>query len=50
MEGSNSLTAEVPQASRRHKKPPITRKGDFFMVDDNQTIDINPIIIFHQNI
>lgn len=29
-EGGNSLTAEVPQASRSHKKTLITRKEDFY--------------------
>jgi hypothetical protein len=54
-EASNSQI--VVQASRKHKKPTTTRKEDFFMVDDNQTIGImvncekaKNITVLHHNI
>jgi hypothetical protein len=45
-----SSSAKVLRESRSYKKPPITRKEDIFMVEDNQRVCINPLIIFHQNI
>ena len=39
-----------PRTSKRQKKRPTIKSGDFFMVNDNQMLGSNSITIFNQNI